>query len=64
MAYREMESIRSKTDIMTGYWNKLIYFYYFGYNTFYEGEKDLNVKIMNAVKLATYMNQIFTVISF
>jgi hypothetical protein len=43
-----------------GYWNKLVYFNYLGYNTSYEGRKDLNVKMINFVKIAKYINQIFT----
>jgi hypothetical protein len=36
---------------MIGHWNKLILFNCLGLYTLYEGEKDLNVKIANFVKL-------------
>jgi hypothetical protein len=60
MAFRGMEPIRSKICIN----NKTLKqkkksFNYLGYNISYEGEKDLNIKAANFVKVLGIINQIF-----
>jgi hypothetical protein len=53
MAFRGMEPLRSKICINNNAFN------YLGYNTSYEGEKDLNIKAANFVKVLGIINQIF-----
>jgi hypothetical protein len=58
VAFRGMEPIRSKICIN----NKTLKqntFNYSGYNISYEGEKDLNIKAANFVKVLGIINQIF-----
>jgi hypothetical protein len=61
MASRGMEPIRSKISIRPN--NKTLKqqktFNYLGYNISYEGEKELNIKAANFVKVLGIINQIF-----
>jgi hypothetical protein len=61
MAFRGMEPIRS--SLRYALKNKTLKqqntFNYLGYNISYEGEKDLNIKATNVVKVLGIINQIF-----
>jgi hypothetical protein len=59
MAFRGMEPIRSKICINNKTLKQQNTFNYLGYNIFYEGEKDLNMKAANFVKVLGIINQIF-----
>jgi hypothetical protein len=59
MAFRGMEPIRSKICINNKTLKQQNTFNYLGYNTSYEGEKDLNIKVANFVKVLGIINQIF-----
>jgi hypothetical protein len=59
MAFRVMEPIRSKIFINNKTLIKPNTFNYLGYNISYEGEKDLNIKAANFVKILGIINQIF-----
>jgi hypothetical protein len=54
-----MEPIRSKTCINNKTLKQQNTFNYLGYNISYEGEKDLNIKAANFVKVLGIINQIF-----
>jgi hypothetical protein len=51
MAFRGMEPIRSKLCINNKTLKQQNTFNYFGYKISYEGEKDLNIKTANFVKV-------------
>jgi hypothetical protein len=59
MAFRRMEPIRSKICINNKILKQQNTFNYLGYNIPYEGEKDLNIKAANFVKVLGIINQIF-----
>jgi hypothetical protein len=59
MAFRGMEPIRSKICINNKTLKQQNTFNYVGYNISYEGEKDLNIKAANFVKVLGIINQIF-----
>jgi hypothetical protein len=59
MAYRGLEPIRSKICINNKTLKQQNNFNYLGYNISYEGEKDLNIKAANSVKVLGIINQIF-----
>jgi hypothetical protein len=59
MAFRGMEPIRSKICINNKTLKQQNTFNYLGYNISYEGEKDLNIKAANFVKVLGIINQIF-----
>jgi hypothetical protein len=54
-----MDPIRSKICINNKTLKQLNTFNYLGYNIFYEGEKDLNIKAANFVKVLGIINQTF-----
>jgi hypothetical protein len=54
-----MEPIRSKICINNKTLKQQNIFNYFGYNISYEGEKNLNIKTANFVKVLGIINQIF-----
>jgi hypothetical protein len=58
-ALRGMEPIRSKICINNKILKQQNTFNYLGYNISYEGEKDLNIKAANFVKVLGIINQIF-----
>jgi hypothetical protein len=58
-AFRGMEPIRSKICINNRTLKQQNTFNYFGYNISYEGEKDMNIKAANFVKVLGIINQIF-----
>jgi hypothetical protein len=59
MAFRGMEPIRSKICINNKALKQQNTFNYLGYNISYDGEKDLNIKAANFVKVLGIINQIF-----
>jgi hypothetical protein len=59
MAFRGMEPIRSKICINNKTLKQQNTFNYLGYNISCEGEKDLNIKAENFVKVLGIINQIF-----
>jgi hypothetical protein len=59
MAFRGMEPIRSKICINNKTLKQQNTFNYMGYNISYEGEKHLNIKAANFVKVLGIINQIF-----
>jgi transposase len=59
MAFRGMEPIRSKIRIKNKTLKQQNTFNYLGYNISYEGEKDLNIKAANLIKVLGITNQIF-----
>jgi hypothetical protein len=59
MAFRGMEPIRSKICINNKTLKQQNTFNYLGYNISYEGERDLNIKAANFVKVLGIINQIF-----
>jgi hypothetical protein len=59
MAFRGMEPIRSKICIDNKTLKQQNTFNYLGYNISYEGEKDLNIKAANFVKVLGIISQIF-----
>jgi hypothetical protein len=59
MAFRGMEPIRSKMCIINKTLKQQNTFNYLGYNISYGGEKDLNIKVANFVKVLGIINQIF-----
>jgi hypothetical protein len=59
MAFRGMEPIRSKICFNNKTLKQQNTFNYLGYNISYEGEKDLNIKAANFVKVLGIINQIF-----
>jgi hypothetical protein len=59
MAFRGMEPIRSKICINNKTLKQQNTFNYFGYNISYEGEKDLNIKTANFVKVLGIIQKIF-----
>jgi hypothetical protein len=59
LANRGMEPIRSKIRINNKTLKQQNTFNYLGYNISYEGEKDLNIKAENFVKVLGIINQIF-----
>jgi transposase len=59
MAFGGMEPIRSKICINNKTLKQQNTFNYLGYNISYEGEKDLNRKAVNFVKVLGITNQIF-----
>jgi hypothetical protein len=59
MAIRGMEPIRSKICMNNKTLKQQNTFNYLGYNMSYEGEKDLNIKAANFVKVLGIINQIF-----
>jgi hypothetical protein len=59
MFLEEWNQLETRFTLMIRYWDKFITFNYFNYNTSYEGEKDLNIKIVNPVKILRIINQIF-----
>jgi hypothetical protein len=54
-----METIRSKICINNKILKQQNTFNYLGYNISYEGEKDLNIKSANFIKVLGIINQIF-----
>jgi hypothetical protein len=58
MAFRGMEPIRSKICINNKTLKKQNIFNYMGYNISYEGEKDLNIKAANFVKILVITDNI------
>jgi hypothetical protein len=59
MAFRGMEPIRSKICINNKTLKQQNTSNHLGYNISYEGEKDLNIKAANFVKVLGIINQIF-----
>jgi hypothetical protein len=59
MAVRGMQPIRSKICINNKTLNQQNTFNYLGYNISYEGEKDLNIKFANFVKVLGIINHLF-----
>jgi hypothetical protein len=59
MAFRGMEPIRSKMCINNKTLKQQNTFNYLGHSISYEGEKDLNIKAANFVKVLGIINQIF-----
>jgi hypothetical protein len=59
MAFRGMEPIRSKICIDNKILKQQNTFNYLGYNISYEGERDLNIKAANFVKVLGIINHIF-----
>jgi hypothetical protein len=59
MAFRGMEQIISKICINNRTLKQQNTFNYLGYNISYEGEKDMNIKTENYVKVLGIKNQIF-----
>jgi hypothetical protein len=59
MAFRGMEPIRSKICINNKTLKQQNTFNYLVYNISYEGEKDMNIKSANFVKVLRIMKQIF-----
>jgi hypothetical protein len=59
MAFRGMETIKSKICINNETLREQNTFNYLGYNIPYEGEKDLNIKAANFMKVLGIINQIF-----
>jgi hypothetical protein len=65
MTFRGMEPIRSKICINNKTLKQQNTFNYVGYNISYEGEKDLNIKAANFVKVfGNYKPNFQTVASF
>jgi hypothetical protein len=59
MAFRGMEPIRSKICINNKILKQQNTFNYLGYKISYEGEKYLNIKAANFIKVLGIINQIF-----
>jgi hypothetical protein len=59
IAFRGMEPIRSKICINNKTLKQQNTYNYLGYNISYEGEKYLNIKAANFVKVLGIINQIF-----
>jgi hypothetical protein len=59
MAFRGKEPARSKTGINNRTFKQVNIFSYFGCNTSYKEEKEMNMKITNFVKIVRIINQIF-----
>jgi hypothetical protein len=59
MAFRGMEPIRSKICVNNKTLKQQNTFNYLGYNISYEGEKDLNIRAANLIKVVGITNQIF-----
>jgi hypothetical protein len=59
MAFTGMEPIRSKACINNKTLKQQNTFNYLGYNISYEGEKDMNIKAANFIKVLGIISQIF-----
>jgi hypothetical protein len=59
VAFRGMEPIRGKICINNKTLKQQSTFNYLGYNISYKGEKGLNIKAANFVKVLGIINQIF-----